>query len=731
MGNATNSTFNSLFDMQYSLNSKDHNQNSKSYLLARFKELEEQIKKHDIAYHTYDNPEISDFEYDKLRLELENLKNQIGEENIQTDLFLKVGATPLSAFAKIHHKKPMLSLSNAFSRQDIVDFIERIEKFLGFNLRENQDLFNLNKNQKIELFCEPKIDGLSFCATYKNGKFIQAATRGDGLIGEDITKNIATIEGFPSVLRVDNTPKLLEVRGEVYMSKQDFAELNKRQEENGGKIFANPRNAAAGSLRQLDSNITKERKLSYFAYGLGELEFENEVYFNTHDKMIQFFKKCGFKTEPHSKLCQNIDEIINIYDEVCNNRYELSYDLDGMVYKVNDFILQERLGFVSRSPRWAIAHKFPAQKSVTKIEDIIIQVGRTGALTPVAVLTPINVGGVMVTRATLHNQDEIAKKDIRIGDVVLIQRAGDVIPQVLEVDKSKRKIESVLFEFPKNCPSCGAEVKKVDDDVVLRCLNHFNCNSQLKQSLKHFVSKDAFDIEGLGKKQIDNFFEEGRIKNFVDIFKLEENEKISLNPLIKKEGWQIKSVNNLFQAINSKRKIELHRFIYALGIRHIGQNTAKLIASNYISFENFKEKMVMIASFDKDIRLNNQTYLDLVNIDGLGQKMADAVIEYFEYKENLNILDQLTKELSISGVVLSSSNSHFSGKSLLFTGTLELMSRAEAKEKCEKLGIKVVSAISAKTDYLVAGESPGSKLKKAHDLGVKVLSEKEWLNLIK
>ncbi len=697
--------------------------------LERFKQLVTEIEEHDVAYHTYDDPKISDESYDKLRIELEKLKKEIGTDAIQSDLFSKVGATPLSAFSKVRHKKPMLSLSNAFDKEDIANFIDRIERFLGYNLEEGKNILSKSKKENIELFCEPKIDGLSFSSRYENGKFVQAATRGDGLVGEDITKNISTINGFPLILNTNNPPKILEIRGEVYMSKQDFEDLNKKQENIGGKIFANPRNAAAGSLRQLDSNITKERKLSYFAYGLGDVSKDFNC--KSQSSMLDQFKLLGFKTEVHSKLCNNIDEVISLYNKVCENRYELPYDLDGMVYKVNNFELQKRLGFVSRSPRWAIAHKFPSQKSITQIQDIIIQIGRTGALTPVAILKPINVGGVVVTRATLHNQDEISKKDIRVGDVVLIQRAGDVIPQVLEVDKSKRKPNTAIFKFPKNCPSCNKAIVKTGDDVVLRCLNHFNCQTQIKESLKHFVSKDAFDIEGLGKKQIDNFFKENRIKNFVDIFQLEKNETTSLNPLVKKEGWQIKSVNNLFNAINSKRNIQLHRFIYSLGIRHVGQTTAKLLANNYISFIKFKEKMLQIASIKKSDRALDQSYLDLSNIDGIGKKMADAIIEYFEHQENINILNKLSEELNIIDVDLSSYNSNLSGKRLLFTGTLMLMSRAEAKEKCEILGIKVVSSISSKTDYLVAGKNPGSKLKKAHELGIKVLNEKEWLELIK
>ena len=681
--------------------------------MKRFQLLEKEIKRYDRDYYTNDNPTISDASYDKLREELNLLKNEIGEKNIQTDLFSKIGSAPLSGFSKVQHKKPMLSLSNAFNRSDIIDFIERIERFLG--------------SDSGKLFCEPKIDGLSFCATYKNGELLHCATRGDGFIGEDITNNIKTIKNFPLTLPIKN---LIEIRGEVYMSKDDFIDLNKRQEEAGDKIFANPRNAAAGSLRQLNSNITKERNLRYFAYGIGEFDAIDSAIFVSQKDMVDKFKSWGFAVDSQAKLCSNIDEIMDLYNKISESRYDLSYDLDGMVYKVNDFSLQDRLGFVARSPRWAIAHKFPAEKSKTKIENIIVQIGRTGAITPVAILTPVNIGGVVVSRATLHNKDEIVKKDIRIDDVVLIQRAGDVIPQIIEVDKSKRKEDSQLFNFPSKCPSCNSELNKVGDDVVIRCLNHFNCKVQIKESLKHFVSKDAFDIEGLGKKQIDNFFEDGRIKNFADIFKLEESEKNSLNPLIKKEGWQRKSVDNLFNAINFRRKIELNRFIYALGIRHVGRMIAKILADNYVSGQNFRNSLVEISKLNKEQRLNNQKYNDLVNIDGLGSKIIDVIIEFFEYEDNIKLIDELLNEIDVIDVDLSSFSSKLSGKKLLFTGTLKLMSRAEAKEKCERIGIKIISSISVKTDYLVAGENPGSKIKKAQDLGVKILTEEEWVNLI-
>ncbi|MFT7099188.1 MAG: DNA ligase (NAD+) [Rickettsiales bacterium] len=686
-------------------------------------ELRKELSKHDVSYHTEDDPKISDAKYDELRKNLLKLEEKYPEFQ---DLSSKVGAKPSEGFSKVVHKKPMLSLANAFYRKDLADFMDRINRFLGNVPSLENDLFSSNNSSFIPLFCEPKIDGLSFSARFENGKLAQAATRGDGEIGEDITQNISTIEGFPHILNINNPPKIFEVRGEVYMNKQDFADLNRRQQEIGGKIFANPRNAAAGSLRQLDSQITKSRKLSYFAYGIGETS--EDFICDSQKQFFNILKSFGFCIEPHSKLCSSLDELMSFYQEISDARYSLQYDLDGMVYKVGEFALQDRLGFISRSPRWAIAHKFPAQRSKTVIEKITIQIGRTGALTPVAELVPVNIGGVIVSRATLHNSDEISTKDIREGDLVIVQRAGDVIPQVVEVDLSKRPINSEPFVFPKICPSCGSQVIKTDEDVVLRCLNKVSCPAQIVEGLKHFVSKNAFDIEGLGKKQIDNFCSEGRIKNFVDIFKLEEAEKTSENPLIEKEGWQDKSVKNLFEAINNKRKIELRRFIYALGIRHVGENTAKLIANNFESFANFKTKMSEMAE-SKNIE-ENQDWQDFVGIDGIGKKMAEAIIGYFRKPSNLELLEGLNLELQIIDAKNNKNNdSPMAGKSIVFTGTLELMSRAEAKEKAENLGMKVSGSVSSKTDFLVAGSEAGSKLKKALELGIEVLNEEEWINV--
>lgn len=694
-----------------------------SDIKIKIDKLKAEIAKHDEAYHSFDAPIISDAKYDELRKEFEALKKEFpqyfGEE--------KVGGKTLENFSKIKHSKPMLSLANAFTRQDVEDFIERINRFLGFDkIEKNQiDLFSSETKDPIELFCETKIDGLSFSARYENGNLILAATRGDGQEGEDVTKNIKTIKNFPQKLNSKNPPKVFEIRGEVYMDKKDFEQLNQRQEEIGEKIFANPRNAAAGSLRQLDEEITEERKLSYFAYGIGEVS--DDFLCDSQFQLLKLLKDFGFNTEPHSRLCKNIDEVMKLYEEIADQKYQLNYDIDGMVYKLNNFALQQRLGFVARSPRWAIAHKFPAQKAKTEIENILIQVGRTGALTPVAVLKQVNIGGVMVSRATLHNQDEIARKDIRVEDVVVIQRAGDVIPQVLEVDLSKRKSDSEKFIFPNICPSCGSVIEKKDEDVVLRCPAGFSCEAQLKETIKHFVSKDAFDIVGLGKKQIENFFVEGRIRNFADIFKLEKSEQNSSNPLRNKEGWGDKSVDNLFFAINQKRKIPLDKFIYAIGIRHVGETTAKLLAQHFISYKNFKEKLMGMLNCD---HLSSHDYQDFVALDGIGEKMAQAVLDFFRNSQNLKMIEDLETELEIQDVVAKNSSSKFSGKTIVFTGTLEKMSRMEAKKTAEDLGMKVVGSVSSKTDFVVAGADSGSKLKKAQELNVKVLSEEEWFLML-
>jgi DNA ligase (NAD+) len=574
----------------------------------------------------------------------------------------------------------MLSISNGFSQEDITDFIERIQSFLG-------------TTENIELFCEPKIDGLSFSLRYIDGKLVSAATRGDGTEGEDITANIKTISNLPQIIPYKET---IEIRGEVYMSHADFAELNKDGE------FANPRNAAAGSLRQLDPAVTAERKLSYFVYSaVGDLA-------DTQASIIAKLATLGFATNPLNKLCANIDEIMANYNHMYNERPNLPYDIDGMVYKVNRTDYQERLGALSRTPRWAIAHKFPAQQAKTILEDIIIQVGRTGALTPVAVLKPVTVGGVVVSRATLHNEDEIMRKDIRIGDTVTLQRAGDVIPQIVAVDLEARLASAATkeFRFPHICPECGSHTIREEDEAVRRCTGGLICKPQAMARLEHFVSRKAFDIEGLGGKNLEDLNE--FIQTPADIFKLRAEQVEG------REGWGKKSAENLINSINSRRVISLDKFIYSLGIRHIGESTAKLLAKNFKTLE-------AIRNADLD---------SLSSIDGIGPAAAEELIGFFSEEHNQQLITALLHQITVEDFVVNTTESPITDKTVVFTGSLTKMSRDEAKARAESLGAKVSSSVSKRTDYVVAGEDAGSKLKKAAELGVQVLSEDEWIKLI-
>lgn len=729
----------------------------------KIEHLRKELEKHNTAYYTYSEPLVSDAEYDKLKRELEDLEEKHPEFFIDESVTQKVGGKILEAFDKVKHKVPMLSLSNIFSKDDLTGFIERVERFLGVDDKKQADLLGGiddgidKKKLKFDLFCEVKIDGLSFGARYEDGKLVQAATRGDGFVGEDITENLKTLKEIPQTLKVpkgQTPPKVLEVRGEVYLPKDEFEKLNALHEKMGGKIFANPRNAASGSLRQLDTNITASRNLSYFVYALGDVS--NDFKPKTQEEMLKSFKSFGFKTNPLARRCGTIQDIMKLYEEVNEKRYGLNYDIDGMVYKVNDLALQDRLGTVTRSPRWATAHKFPAEKAITVINEISIQVGRTGALTPVANLEPVNIGGVVVARATLHNRDEIERKDIRKGDTIVVQRAGDVIPQVVEVKLDKRPSSSKAYNFPETCPVCGSPVKKYGDDVVLRCTGGMTCPAQIVEGLKHFVSRNAMDIEGLGKKQIESFYVEGRVRSPIDIFKLEEREqeairrgpvkqgdigdlfsisteeatksKEDLLPICELEGWGQKSADNLFKAIKKARNVTLNRFIYAIGMRYVGEGTAKLLAKNYNTWENFVDKMITAGNRQSD------EYQDLLNIDGIGEKVAEAIVDFFANEKDRKMLSELVKELNIKEVKVrakTGNESEFYEKRIVFTGTMQAMSRPEAKARAEALGAKVSGSVSAKTDYLVAGAEAGSKLKKAKELGVTVLSEEEWLRKLK
>ena len=562
------------------------------------------------------------------------------------------------------------------------------------------------------------MDGLSFSALYVNGIFTRGSTRGDGKIGEDITENLIAIRGFPLFLNKE-APEVFEVRGEVFMSKADFLALNQKNEEEHKKTFANPRNAAAGSLRQLDTRITKERRLSFLVYTWGEV---SEIRWKSQVEFLEYVKELGFPVNPYNKVCRNEQELLDSFETLMENRADLPYDIDGIVYKVNDLELQKRLGFLTRTPRWAIAHKFPAEQAITRLNNIRVQVGRTGALTPVADLEPVNVGGVLVSHATLHNEDEIKRKDIRIGDMVIIQRAGDVIPQVVSVLTEKRSTELPEFQFPTVCPECGAHAIREEDEAVRRCTGGLSCPAQAVERLKHFVSREAFNIEGLGDKVIDEFYKEGIIKTPYDIFTLEERNKPadlfsasqSLN-LENREGWGKKSVSKLFDAINKSKSISLQKFIYALGIRQVGTATAYLIAKHYHTFTAFMSAMVQ-----QDLQL-------LVSIDGIGPAMAKDIVEFFKEEHNLAVINDLLSVISIEEFEgIANTTSEIFGKTIVFTGTLTTLTRSEAKSKALAFGAKVAGSVSTNTDYVIAGENAGSKLKKAQELGVKVITEEEF-----
>ncbi|MFV0626332.1 MAG: NAD-dependent DNA ligase LigA [Alphaproteobacteria bacterium] len=668
------------------------------------------MAKADIAYYQNDNPEISDSEYDVLKKRNEEIEAKFPNLIRSDSPSKKIGTKIQSGFGKITHKVPMLSLGNIFSTEEISEFIDSVNRFLG-------------SNDSIDIFCEPKIDGLSFSARYEKGIFVQGATRGDGTTGEDITENLKTIRDLPQ--KIESAPDVLEIRGEVYMSKQDFLDLNEKNLRENKKVFANPRNAAAGSLRQLDSSITKERKLSLFVYSWGDV---SEILWNSQSEFIEKVKAWGFPINPNNKLCHNVKEIEEAYNQILTIRANLPYDIDGIVYKVNALSLQNRLGFLTRTPRWATAHKFPAEKAITKINEIRVQVGRTGALTPVADLEPVNVGGVIVSHATLHNEDEIKRKDIRVGDYVVIQRAGDVIPQVVEVLADKRQSDSQEFLFPTLCPICGSHTIREIDEAVRRCTGGLNCPAQAVERIIHFVSREAFDIEGLGNKIIEDFYNEGIIKSPVDIFTLEERNKPKSYDLFAqedglsletREGWGKKSVDNLFKSINSRRKISLPRFVYSLGIRQVGSATSLLIAKNYNLFSHFMNEM------------KEEKTEKLLSIDGIGQAMAKDIVEFFQETHNLETVHKLMTQVNIEEFIDTTDySSPIANKTVVFTGTLEKMTRAEAKAKAQNLGAKVAGSVSNNTDYVIVGADAGSKAKKAQELGLKILSEDEFLELI-
>ena len=682
--------------------------------IAELERLAAEIAEHDRAYHEQDAPTISDAEYDALRLRNEAIEARFPDLVRSDSPSRRVGSGPSEKFGKVRHAVPMLSLSNGFSDEDAADFVGRVRRFL-----------NLGEDEPVEVTAEPKIDGLSISLRYENRRLVQAATRGDGFEGENVTANVMVLRGVPKSLAAD-APDLIEVRGEIYMSHKDFASLNEKQNQTGEKVFANPRNAAAGSLRQLDPSITAARPLKFFAYAWGE---EHGLPADTQMGIIAAFAAWGLPTNPLMKLCRSVEELLAHYRLIESQRAELGYDIDGVVYKVNRLDWQQRLGFVSRSPRWGLAHKFSAEKATTVLEGIDIQVGRTGALTPVARLKPVTVGGVVVSNATLHNEDEIARKDIRIGDTVIVQRAGDVIPQVLGHVPEKRDPASVPYTFPTECPVCKSHAVREQResgklDVVRRCTGGLICSAQRVERLKHFASRNAFDIEGLGDKIIAEFYADELIQWPHDIFTLEARDKTSLKRLKNREGWGEASVAKLFDAIDQRRTIALDRFIFALGIRHVGETTARALARAYGSANTFREQMIAAADEQGD------AWRELNAIDGIGEIVAEAVVQFFAEPHNRDAVDELLKHVTVTALEARSTTSPVAGKTVVFTGALERMTREEAKAMAERLGAKVSGSVSKKTDLLVAGPGAGSKLKDAEKYGVEVIDENAWFERV-
>jgi len=692
---------------------------------AEHARLTAEIAQHDKRYYQDDRPSIADAEYDALRARYNAIEERFPNLRTLESLSLKVGAAPSGKFKKVRHALPMLSLDNAFSDEDVVDFVARIRRFL-----------KLDESEKIAFSAEPKIDGLSMSLRYEGGELTTAATRGDGAEGEDVTANIRTLKDVPQKLKGRNVPKVCEVRGEIYMTKGAFLELNERQKASGGQIFANPRNSAAGSLRQKDPAITASRPLGFFAYAWGEM---SDMRADTQTGMIKWFEACGFKTNPLTRLCRSTDELIAFHRKIEEGRAKLDYDIDGVVYKIDRIDWQERLGFVSRTPRWAVAHKFPAERATTVMRDVLITVGRTGVLTPTAQLEPVGVGGVMVSMATLHNEDYIKGvdgrgetlregRDIRIGDTVIVQRAGDVIPQIVDVVIDKRPKDAKPYKFPRKCP-CYLHTEVVREETATgeegaraRCTGEFACPFQKIEHLKLFCSRRAFDIEGLGEKQIELFFEKEWIREPADIFTLaQRNKKIRLED---EEGFGETSVRNLFNAIDARRTIALDRFIYALGIRHVGETTALALARGYGSWQAFHDASLKIAKGDAEAAA------EMDALDQIGDTVIDAVKAYFAESHNRGIVERLKKQVEVLEAEKPKTDSAIAGKTVVFTGSLEKMTREEAKAQAERLGAKAAGSVSKKTDYVVAGPGAGSKLAEAKKHGVKVLTEEEWLKLI-
>jgi len=693
---------------------------------SEYARLAAEIAEHDRRYYQDDAPIVSDAEYDRLRQRYAAIEARFPQLRTIESLTQRVGAAPAARFAKVRHAVPMLSLDNAFAEQDVIDFVGRIRRFL-----------RLADDEPVVFSAEPKIDGLSMSLRYEDGALVTGATRGDGFEGEDVTANVKTLEDVPKKLKGRGVPAVCEVRGEIYMTKAAFLELNRKQAKAGKQLYVNPRNTAAGSLRQLDPTITASRPLGFFAYAWGQM---SEMPAKTQSGMIKWFESCGFKTNPLTKVCHSVEELLAFHREIETQRSHLDYDIDGVVYKVDRLDWQKRLGFVSRSPRWAIAHKFPAERAITMLKDIEIQVGRTGTLTPVAKLEPVTVGGVVVQNATLHNEDYIKGiggkgeplrdgRDIRIGDTVIVQRAGDVIPQVVDVVLDKRPKDAEPYPFPKKCP-CPLHTDVVREETATgeegargRCTGEFACPYQKIEHLKLFVSRRAFDIDGFGEKQIEFFFEQGWVKEPADIFELpKRNKQIKLE---EQEGYGETSVRNLFAAIEQRREIALERFIFSLGIRHVGETTALALARGYGSWKAFHDACVKVAKGDEEAAA------EMDALDQIGETVIEAIQAYFGESHNRRIVERLIQQVKILDAEKPKVDSAVAGKTVVFSGTLEKMTRDEAKASAERLGAKVSGSVSKKTDYLVAGPGAGSKLAEANKLGVKVLTEDEWVKLIR
>ena len=691
---------------------------SKLEAVSELSRLNALISKADKAYFEDDDPVMDDASYDALRrrnLAIEKKFPDLKQVDSPSD---RLGVSPSGKFSKIKHAVPMLSLDNAFTQSDVADFVTRIKKFLG-----------LGDDGSVAITAEPKIDGLSLSLTYEKGELVRAATRGDGQIGEDVTANALTIEDIPKTLAGEGWPSLVDIRGEIYMSHEDFAALNIREEEAGRKTFANPRNAAAGGLRQLDSKISADRKLRFFAYSGGQA---SDVFATTQTEMVTQFKEWGFQVNERFVCVDSVEDLLKVYENIEQDRSRLGYDIDGVVYKVNRLDLQSRLGFVSRAPRWAIAHKFPSEKAQTLLEAIDIQVGRTGTLTPVARLKPVTVGGVVVSNATLHNETEIARKDVRVGDTVVVQRAGDVIPQILRAVDAERSDRGKAFEMPNFCPECqSVAVRDADEkgelEAARRCTGGLICPAQAVERLKHFVSRSALDIEGLGSKQIELFFDKRLLRGPQDIFRLEELIRTqTLPPLEKWEGFGKLSARKLYASIDSRRNPSFVRFLIGLGIRHVGETLAGLFAKNFLSWEIFWTAVGEASKGGED----SEAFQELMAIDGIGLTACKSLTSFALEPHNQVMMDALLKEVTVIDAEPVSLESPIAGKVVVFTGTLELMTRDEAKSRATSLGAKVSGSVSKRTDILVAGASAGSKLKKAQELGVETLSESEWLERI-